>query len=236
MTVEVEVEADDEALAALIARRLSERVASLQRSGRVPSVVLTGGTIALAAYAALDVATADWAKVDFWWGDERFVLADDPDNNASGAREAFLDRVGADPARVHAMPSRDEASTASEAADRYAASLPTTAFDVVLLGVGPDGHVASLFPGYEQLTETERLAVEVIDSPKPPPTRVTLTYPALNNATAVWFLVSGEGKADAVRRAHTDATIQDTPAVGVRGRDETLWLLDQAAASALPSR
>lgn len=123
----------------------------------------------------------------------------------------------------------------ADAANGYGSSLPGEPFDLVMLGMGPDGHVASLFPGFDQLHETERPCVEVFGSPKPPPERITLTFPALNHSKQVWFLVSGDGKAEAVARAFSDGTIDDTPAVGAHGTDRTLWLLDNPAASQLPA-
>ncbi len=119
------------------------------------------------------------------------------------------------------MPAHGCDLSTADAADGYGDGLPRDPFDVVLLGMGPDGHVASLFPGFAQLHETERWAVEVFDSPKPPPVRITMTFPALNNADAVWFLVAGDGKAEAVARALGDGTIDDTPATGVKGQTET---------------
>lgn len=232
MTIEVHPDAD--ALAEAIAARLSARVGEIQDEGRTPSVVLTGGTIAMAAYERIDPDAADWADVDFWFGDERFVPERHPDRNDQQARDAFLDRVGA--ARVHGVAGNDCSMSAAEAADQYAATLPDS-FDVVLLGLGPDGHVASLFPGFPQLHETKRDCVEVFDSPKPPPVRVSMTFPTLNRADAVWFIVSGEEKAEAVDRALAEAgTVEETPARGVRGRQETRWLVDEAAASAQTGR
>lgn len=226
MTIDVHPDADD--LATAISMRLSERVAELQARGRTPRVVLTGGTIAVAAYERIDTGGADWSDVELWFGDERFVPDGHADRNDRQAREAFLDRVGA--TRVHHVAADDGSLSAAEAADRYAATLPDEPFDVVLLGVGPDGHVASLFPGHPQLHETERACVEVLDSPKPPLARVSMTFPTLNRSDAVWFLVSGEGKADAVARAlSADGSLDETPARGVRGRLETLWLLDTDA-------
>jgi 6-phosphogluconolactonase len=102
-----------------------------------------------------------------------------------------------------------------------------------MLGVGPDGHVASLFPGHEALDATDAVAVAVHDSPKPPPDRVSLTFEALDRARAVWFLVSGDGKADAVAAALAGGDLHEVPARGVSGEQETLWLLDEAAASSL---
>ena len=121
----------------------------------------------------------------------------------------------------------------AEAADEYAATLPES-FDLVLLGLGPDGHVASLFPGFAQLDERDRRVAEVFGSPKPPAERISLTFPALNATDAVWFVASGEGKAEAVARALApEGTVHATPARGVAGRVETRWFLDPAAASLL---
>ena len=103
-----------------------------------------------------------------------------------------------------------------------------------MLGVGPDGHVASLFPGFPQLDVTDQIAVGVTDSPKPPPERISLTFSALNRARSVWFLVSGDEKADAVARALAEGTdLHDIPAAGVTGTEETIWFLDRDSASHL---
>lgn len=222
---------DATALTQAVARRLVERLAQLQSKGHTPSVVLTGGTIAIAIYEALPATGVDWTDVDFYWGDERFVPEGHADRNDQQARDAFLDRLGVPPARIHSMPAHDCALGAREAADNYSRVLPEAPFDLVLLGVGPDGHIASLFPGFAQLHETVRKVVEVFDSPKPPPVRLSLTLPALNHADSVWFLVSGDEKSDAVARALGPGTLVGTPATGVRGIHETLWLLDDAAAS-----
>jgi 6-phosphogluconolactonase len=230
MTIEILPDAD--ALAQAIADRLSSRVSALQAEGRTPRIVLTGGTIAMNAYQRIGEDAADWANVDFWFGDERFVPEGHADRNDQQARDAFLDRVGA--TRVHSVASNDCSLSAAEAADEYAATLPDEPFDIVLLGVGPDGHVASLFPQHPLLHESERACAELFDSPKPPPVRISMTFPTLNRAEAVWFLVSGDGKADAVARAFSDdGSIDETPARGVTGRNETVWLLDEAAASRL---
>jgi len=229
----VELYPDGSALAAAIAERIVGRLALIQTEGRRPSLVLTGGTIAIEAYARLGSGPVDWSEVDFYWGDERFVPAGHSDRNDQQARDAFLDRLGVPIERIHAMPAHGCDLSMAEAADSYAAALPDEPFDLVLLGVGPDGHIASLFPGFAQLHETERRVVEVFDSPKPPAVRLSMTLPALNNADSVWFLVSGGGKAEAVARAMGDGTVGDTPAVGVHGLNETVWLLDEAAATHL---
>jgi 6-phosphogluconolactonase len=232
MTIEILPDAD--ALAQAIADRLTSRVAALQAEGRTPRIVLTGGTIAMTAYQRIGDDAADWANVAFWFGDERFVPEGHADRNDQQARDAFLDLVGA--TRVHSVAGNDCSLSAAAAANEYAATLPIEPFDIVLLGVGPDGHVASLFPQHPQLHETDRACVELFDSPKPPPVRISMTFPTLNRADAVWFLVAGEEKSDAVTRALAEVgTIDETPARGVQGRQETLWLLDEAAASDLRS-
>lgn len=232
---------DAEALTAEIVRRLGETIGAAQAEGRQPHVVLTGGTIAIAAYEAITgdadaESGADWARVHYWWGDERFVPEGHADRNDQQARDAFLDRLGVPANHVHAMPAHGCSESMADAADGYGAALPSEPFDVVLLGVGPDGHVASLFPGFAQLDETERPCVEVFGSPKPPPERITLTFPALNHTRQTWFLVSGEGKAEAVARALGETTVHETPASGAFGLDTTLWLIDQDAASQLISK
>lgn len=227
----VEVWGDPATLAAAIAERIVECIARVQAEGRTPRVVLTGGTIAGRAYADITAGGVDWSDVDFYWGDERFVPAGHADRNDQQARDAFLTRLGVPEDRIHTMPVHGCSESMAEAADGYAASLPDEPFDLVLHGMGPDGHIASLFPGYPQLHESSRLAVEVLDSPKPPAQRISLTFPALNHAAAVWFLVSGAEKADAVARALGDGTIDDTPARGAHGTEETVWLLDATAAA-----
>jgi 6-phosphogluconolactonase len=228
----VDVLPDAGALAAAIARRIESTLAAVQATGRTPRVLLTGGTIAMAGYRELRVDSVAWTNVEFWFGDERFVGIDLPDRNDGQARDAFLDRVGA--TRIHALADNDCSLSAADAARVYAETLPADPFDLTLLGVGPDGHVASLFPGFPQLHETERLTVAVFDSPKPPPVRVSLTFPALANSDTVMFLVAGADKADAVARALApEGTVDETPARGVSGLRETRWLLDQEAASKL---
>ena len=234
-TATVNVQPDARALAVAIARQMESTLAAVQAAGRTPRVLLTGGSIAMAAYRELALDAVDWSNVEFWFGDERFVGIDLPDRNDGQARAAFLDRVGA--ARVHALADNDCSLGAADAASAYARTLPTEPFDLTLLGVGPDGHIASLFPGFPQLHEAEQPAVAVFESPKPPPVRVTLTLPVLNNSEVVLFIVSGADKADAVARALApEGSVDETPARGVTGRTETIWLLDADAASRLQNQ
>jgi 6-phosphogluconolactonase len=237
----IEVHDDAAALATAIAGELLGRLADAQQAGREPQVALTGGSIADQVHRELarlsPGSEVDWHRVHLWWGDERFVERDSPERNAGQARAAFLDAVGVDPASVHEVPAAGEGRTVEDAAAAYADEVRAHGageFDVVMLGMGPDGHVASLFPGFPQLDVADRIAVAVTGSPKPPPERVSLTFAALNRARSVWLLVSGEEKAGAVARALAPgADRHEVPAAGVAGREETVWFLDRAAASGL---
>lgn len=226
------------ALADAVARALVDQLATAQSAGRTPAVCLTGGTIAAAVYDSLARvgvgAGVDWSRVDFWWGDERFVAPDSDERN-DRLPVAVLVELGADPARLHPMPAHD-AGGVEAAAERYAGHLVSAGpaeFEVVLLGIGPDGHVASLFPGHPALAEGERSALGIADSPKPPAERVTLTLPTLNRARRVWFVASGADKASAVAAAQSHGAVTEIPARGVRGRLETRWWLDAEASSQL---
>ena len=239
MSVRIEVHEDAAALATTVAGELLSRIADLQASGREPTIGLAGGTIADAVHrevARLSPGSeVDWSRVVVWFGDERFVAPDSPDRNAGQARAAFLDAVGA--TQVHEAPSTADAASVVEGAAAYSTmlrQLGAGTFDVLLLGIGPDGHVASLFPGHPALDVDDQIAVGITDSPKPPPERITLTFGAFDHSTSVWFLASGEGKAAAVARALADdGSIAETPARGVNGTEETIWFLDTPAASHL---
>ncbi|GAA0443365.1 6-phosphogluconolactonase [Acrocarpospora corrugata] len=234
-----------EILAQAVAARLITRLVDVQAARGSAHLVLTGGTLGIAALAAVAASPArdavDWRALDLWWGDERFLPAGDPDRNETQAREALLDQVGLTPSRVHPMGRAGAGQTAEEAADAYAAELAKAAspedlvpsFDILLLGLGPDTHVASLFPGHPALHEEERPVVAVHDSPKPPPTRISLTFPAIQAAREVWLVAAGAEKADAVHLALTAGHLQ-APAAGARGRERTLFLLDRAAATRIP--
>ena len=241
MSREIRRHDDPDALVGDVASALLERLEAAQARGEVPQVGLTGGTIADQLHRELARRSADssvdWSRVVFWWGDERFVAKDSPDRNARQAREALLDHVGIDEANVHEVAASDEVASAEEAAEAYSAAMRAHGagfFEVLMLGIGPDGHCASLFPGHPALEATDAIAVAVHDSPKPPPDRVSLTFEAMDRCRALWFLASGDGKADAVARALADeGSVQETPARGVPEADETIWWLDAEAASAL---
>jgi 6-phosphogluconolactonase len=237
----VEVHQSREDLATSVAGAFLRLVTVLQASGEIPQVALTGGGIAdeihreIARLAATD-DEIDWSLVDFFWGDERYVAPDSDDRNALKARADLLDHLDVDPARVHEIPSTATAPDVAAAATAYADEVRAVGngrFHLVMLGVGPDGHVASLFPGFPQLDVEDTIAIPVTGSPKPPPERVSLTFPALNRADEVWFVVSGDDKAEAVGRALSTPPpdLHEIPAAGVRGEAETIWFLDRESAS-----
>jgi 6-phosphogluconolactonase len=237
-------------LAEAVCARLITTLVDIQSSGRIASWVMTGGTIADRIHATVAASSArdavDWSRVEFWWGDERFLPAGDAERNETQARRALLDHIRADPARVHPIPACDAVDDDPDrAASAYAQELRQAArpedhgevptFDILMLGVGPDGHVASLFPEKPALYEEARTVVAVRGSPKPPPTRLTLTMPSLKRAREVWFVVAGDDKAKAAHLALSGAGEIQIPAAGPRGLQRTLWLLDRAAASQLPA-
>src|SRR3954451_14370974 len=246
---DVVIEPDADRLARAVASALVARLAAAQAVHGTASVVLTGGGIGTAVRervaglaAEPEHAVVDWTAVDVWWGDERFVPADSSDRNELGAREALLGRVPLDPERVHPMPSSDAGfDEPEEAAVWYAEQLAAAAgtgrtlprIDVLMLGVGPEGHVASIFP-HSPAASDERPVVAVRNCPKPPPTRISLGFPAITSSEEVCLRMSGEGKADAVAQARCGADPVDLPAAGARGRRATRWLLDAAAAGKLP--
>ncbi|MEU3269500.1 6-phosphogluconolactonase [Saccharomonospora sp. NPDC006951] len=244
---EVVVHADAELLAAATAARLLTRLVDLQAAKGSASVVLTGGGTGIAVLEQLRHSPArdaiDWARLDIYWGDERFVASSDGERNELQAREALLDHVPVDPARVHAMAPSDGVlgDDADAAAAAYAEVLAANAapgaavpaFDVLLLGLGGEGHTASIFPGSPAANENERSVVAVRDCPKPPPTRISLTFPAIRQAAEVWLITAGEAKADAVALALSGADEVRLPVAGARGSLRTLWLIDKAAAGKL---
>jgi 6-phosphogluconolactonase len=240
--VEVEVFADAEELASTAARRALELLAAAVEERGEAHLVLTGGSILEKTMAALaEPEAVPWSRVHVWWGDERYVPENSDERNDGAALTVLLDHVPLEPARVHRMPAADagfadaEAAAASYAAELAAASADGSvpAFDVVLLGVGPDGHCVSLFPGHPGTRVQDTTVIAVHDSPKPPPTRLSLTFPALDAARQVWVIASGDGKAEAVARAIGGAPREDVPSAGPHGRERTLWLLDRDAASKL---
>lgn len=221
-----------EALAPAVAERLLDLLRRLQAEGRTPQIVLTGGTIANQIYEHIAEQTTasavDWSQVDVWWGDERYVPRDSDERNAQQARRAFLDKVGA--TRIHEMPSPSSACSVDEGARAYAAEVRGSAaatFDLTLLSLGPDGHIASLFPGSALLDDHEHIAVGVTGSPKPPPERITLTLDALNHSERIWLFAADSGPGGAKEEAFGRVMANDpaVPATRVHGAVETIWFV-----------
>jgi 6-phosphogluconolactonase len=248
---DIVIEPDADRLARVVAEALVARLAAAQAVHGTASVVLTGGGIGIAVLEQVAALAAepvrervDWTAVEVWWGDERFVPADSDERNEKAARRALLDKVDVPEARVHPMPPSDAGVPDADAAaadytEELAAHAPEGAelprFDVLLLGMGPEGHIASIFPESPAVFDL-RPVCAVHECPKPPATRVSLSFPTINTAEEVWLIVAGEGKAEAVAQALTGATPEQLPAAGVRGTRATRWLLDEAAAGQLPGR
>ena len=245
MQTVVQTYPDSAALVAAAGDQLAEViVAAIAERGRA-LIVLTGGGngIALLHRLGEHAARIDWSRVHLFFGDDRFVPADDADRNERQAREALLGRIDIPAANIVAMAASDGVfgDDLDAAAADYQRVLavhadpgePAPDFDVHLLGMGPEGHVNSLFPHTAAVAETERLVVGVPDSPKPPPRRITLTLPAVRRSREVWLVVAGAAKAEAVAAAINGADPVAVPAAGAVGRERTLWLLDAAAAAQL---
>ena len=279
--VRINIHPSFDVLAATTAARLITKLLDVQNERGEATVVLTGGTVGIATLKAVVESPAcpavDWSKVNFWWGDERFVASDSPDRNARQAAEALLTQVGTDPARIHQMGAADRFDDVDAAAADYTAQLAAAAqeermrsdeaddggadgsvgteggisagsvngagvaldlprFDVLLLGIGPDAHIASLFPEMAGIRAKDTAVVGLTDSPKPPPQRTSLTLPAINSAQEIWLVAAGDDKAGAVGLALAGANPVQVPAAGPQGRVKTLWLLDQDAAAKVPEQ
>lgn len=247
MKKHVETFADTDALTAAAGERLIGAIDDAVAERGKALIVLTGGGNGnrLLRYLAEHAQRIDWAKVHLFWGDERYVAENDDDRNDKQAREALLSHIDIPSRNVHAMPASDgefgdDLAAAALAYEQLLAANaepgePAPNFDVHLLGVGPEGHINSLFPDSPAVHETERLVLGVEDSPKPPPRRITLTLPAIRRSREVWLLVSGEEKADAVAAAVGGADPVSVPAAGATGQEKTVWFLDAQAAAKLPA-
>ncbi len=238
---------DDKAgLSAAVAARFLRRMRDILDEKPEAHVVLTGGTMGEAVLA--DVASSklrdkvDWARVTFWWGDERYLPKGDPDRNETQARRALLDSLELRAEQVRPFPAHGEHASIDEAAAAYAAELASAApegaahpvFDITFLGVGPDGHVASVFPDHDAVRDRHNVVLAETSSPKPPPERLTLTLPVINSSERVWLVLAGADKAGALGLALADANPADVPVAGVHGKLRTVFFVDAAAAAEVP--
>ena len=241
----VEKYSDTAALIAAAGDRLVAAITDAIDKRGTAQIVLTGGGtgIGLLKRVGERGEKIDWSKVHLYWGDDRFVPEDDDERNYKQARGALLDQIDIPAANVHPMSASgaefgDDLDAAARDYERLLAANADDGqaapdFDVHLLGMGGEGHINSLFPETPAVRETTRLVLGVEDSPKPPPRRITLTLPAVQHSREVWLVVSGAAKADAVAAAIGGAKPVDVPAAGAVGRDATVWLLDEDAASKL---
>lgn len=232
-----------------LAREVADRFvhavpAAIDAYGRA-AVALTGGSIMEKVWAELarSAGGLDWASVDVFWGDERFVPAGSDDRNDAPAERLLFAAEPFSAATRYSMPAAggefgDDLDAAAAAyawtlrgAKRPSDTGETPSFDIVLLGVGPDGHCCSLFPDHPSSRDLSASVIPVRDSPKPPPLRLSLSFDGLNNAKQIWVVASGTGKADAVAAALHGADREHVPSAGARGRERTVWLLDAEAAA-----
>ena len=227
---------DAQDLARRTGQRLLDTLIAQQADGHVPQLSLAGGRIAMATYAEfvklVPGSQLDPSRLELWWSDERFLPADDPERNAGPALAILARGFPIDPARTHPMPSADGIIDAGASAATYAKELGDTAFDLCLLGMGPDGHVASIFPAHPSSEPTNQPVIGVSDAPKPPPERISMTVSRMNTSAEIWVVVNGAGKANALSRAL--AGDDKLPAAHVKAQGRTLWLVDEAAAQQLP--
>lgn len=243
----VVVSPDAATLATDVADRLLMRLIRRSQAGKTTHIALTGGVIGTdvlrAAGAHPRRGEVDWSRVHLWWGDERFVPADDDRRNDAAARRAFVDHIDIPAENVHTMPARTDGLDAQDAAEAYAAELARfgdgdrewPSFYLAFLGVGPDGHIAALFPDRPEIQITDRTVTPVRDAPKPPAEQLTLTRPVINSARRVWLVVSGVDKAAALGLALAGASYETVPAAGAKGVKRTLFFVDDDAAANVPA-
>jgi 6-phosphogluconolactonase len=235
-STEIRRAANGPEVAQLAAREIIETLELVLVSKPVVNVALTGGTVGILTLAVLaeqpDLSRLDLSRVHFWWGDERYVESTSSDRNANQARAAFFDKVAVSEDNIHEFPASEigDLSTGKKIFEdalskHFGPDLP--AFDLTILGMGPDGHIASLFPGHEELSVGEVVVAES-NSPKPPAERLSLSFDVLNASTKIIFVVSGLDKSAAVTAVHTDENCQ-LPAAKVQAQGETIWFIDQAA-------
>jgi 6-phosphogluconolactonase len=224
--VDITVAADADEAARLVAERLAEQA----RAGG--SIVLTGGSTPRHAYEVVAQLEPDWSGAELWWGDERCVPPGDENSNYGMAKAALLDGLERQPAAVHRMHGELGRDAGAEEYERELAGVGP--FDLVLLGLGPDGHIASLFPDFPTLDVADRDAIGSEAGHEPFVDRISLTLPRLCATRELLFLVAGEDKADAVARAFAGEPSHETPGSLARAADGTTRaVLDRAAAAKL---
>eukprot|EP00850_Spirogloea_muscicola_P024328 SM000648S20276 [mRNA] locus=s648:208:1946:+ [translate_table: standard] len=238
-----------------LAKGLAEYVAQLAAEAQGAfTVVLSGGSLVKALGVLAEEpfkGSIDWSRWHVFWADERLVPLDNADSNYKAANDEFLSKVAIPPGQVYAI---NPSLPVEGAADDYETNLrhlvsasvlqtaspmgqsgPCPRFDLILLGMGPDGHVASLFPHHPLIKEASKWVAPISDSPKPPPERITLTFPIINAAAHIGFVTAGGGKADMLKTIFGDAVEEGSlPAQLVCPKQgELVWFVDEPAAAAL---
>ncbi|BAC18508.1 6-phosphogluconolactonase [Corynebacterium efficiens YS-314] len=232
-----------------LVNRAAERFVDVARAATAPGgginydgvarIVLTGGTAGIKLLEKVAGIGADlpWEKIHIFFGDERNVPVTHPESNEGQAREALLSRVAIPEDNIHGygLEGLDAAALAESAADyeRVIDQFAPRGFDLHLLGMGYEGHINSLFPHTDAVREETRRVIPVLDSPKPPAERATLTLPAVRSSQRVWLLVSGAEKAEAAAAVVGGASAEDWPAAGATGAAETLMFLADDAATGI---
>ncbi|MGN6326216.1 6-phosphogluconolactonase [Pseudolysinimonas sp.] len=241
------VHPDKQALAGAVAARFLTKIVDVLEERGHADVCLTGGTMGSAVLQAIADSPArgsvDWSRITFWWGDERYLPVGDPERNDTQSKAALLDALDLDPAQVKSLPAPGEQADIQAAADAYAAELLAAApegaraprFDITFLGVGEDGHIASLFPDHAGIRDTEHVVVAETDSPKPPSERLSLTLPIINASDRCWMVLAGPDKAGALGLALAGASVSSVPVAGIEGRKRTVFFVDQEAAAEVPA-
>lgn len=228
-----------QAVSEAVANRMAGAMMRALTNDSVAHICITGGRGGHGALSALaEDAGIDWSRVHVWWSDERFVPRGDEQRNDVMAEDALLDKVDLPVANLHFMPTTDDFDDIGAAAQAYADEMaafgtPGPYFCVSILGMGEDGHVASLFPEHAGLHES-RAAFPVENSPKPPPRRVSMSFTAINHAEEIILIAAGAGKADAVGMLVNDPGPLVVPAAGVHGQAGTYLFVDEAAALHVP--
>jgi 6-phosphogluconolactonase len=224
---------------------IRELHAVIHENGRA-NVVLTGGSLGSGVLQSVNDSTdrdrIDWQSVDFWWGDERWLPRGDDERNETQARAALLDQLSCDGSNIHPFPSSDDGLSLEDAATAYSDTLRLASrdgsrlprFDITFLGMGPDGHIASLFPGQPGILNVDSTVIAVRNSPKPPSERLSLTLPTIKSSKRVWLVLAGADKAAALGLTLAGASMSEVPAAGVKGRQETIFSIDAAAAAEVP--
>ncbi|MGB3414812.1 MAG: 6-phosphogluconolactonase [Microbacteriaceae bacterium] len=236
-----------EKLIATVADRFLKLLETQLRSPKDIHIVLTGGSVGIGVLAGaskrLDSVDIDWYRVHFWWGDDRWLPENDPERNDYQAAVALLDGLGLPPENIHAFPTSDSGLSLEEAASSFNAELLRWAaegcqypdFSLCFLGVGPDAHIASLFPNRSAIFSEDFVALSVADSPKPPAERLSFSLPLINSSERVWMVLAGSDKHAALEAALGQADPKQAPASLVQGRNETLIFTDREASAPLSS-